>query len=67
MHDFYTPFHLRHTALIEYHVKEMRRLLRTRGATARNDYRKYLADVPQMLRISKIWVTTRESALCTNG
>ena len=58
MHDFFTPFDLRHTALIEYHVKQMRRLLRTRGVTARNDYRTYLADVPQMLRISKIWVIT---------
>lgn len=58
MHDFFTPFDLRHTALIEYHVKQMRRLLRTRGVSARNDYRKYLADVPQMLRISNICVAT---------
>jgi hypothetical protein len=43
MHDFSTPFHLRHTGLIEYHVKEMRRLLRTRGVAARNDYREYMS------------------------
>ena len=50
MHDFHTPFDLRHTALIEYHVKTMRRLLRTEGVTARNDYRKYPADVVQIVR-----------------